>query len=108
MPRPALSVPCATLDFPCHVLQVCRELLPQTYAAEQEYQGRVNFVMLNIENTAWAPEVRAAQGLVCGVGGGGSRASAALWSAKWPAQQVLGRVHACPALLPSMSAPCLQ
>lgn len=37
--------------------EVCREMLPDTVALQDEYNGRVNYVALNVENTKWAPEM---------------------------------------------------
>jgi thioredoxin-related protein len=36
---------------------VCRELVPVEIAVEGKYTPDVNFVMLNIENPKWSPEM---------------------------------------------------
>jgi thiol-disulfide isomerase/thioredoxin len=45
------------VEFYANWCTVCQKMAPDIAALEKEYTGKLNFVMLNVDNTKWLPEM---------------------------------------------------
>ncbi|KAL3686891.1 hypothetical protein R1sor_013200 [Riccia sorocarpa] len=45
------------VEFYADWCEVCREMAKDVYVIEQEYKDKINFVMLNVDNTKWEAEL---------------------------------------------------
>ena len=46
-----------TIEFYADWCKVCQSMAADNLSLEKEYRDRMNFVMLNVDNTKWLPEV---------------------------------------------------
>ncbi len=45
------------MEFYANWCTSCMAMAPEIKELEQQYQGKINFVMLNVDNTKWLPEL---------------------------------------------------